>query len=367
MSNHSGLFERARAVDILEVARGAGLTPKQAGPGRWLVCCPVHQEKTASCFLHTSGKFANRVHCYGCGFDGDSVDFYGALYRISTLEAARVLAGDTGQTYEIIQRYQPEPVNELQETLTAAENGQTYADFLRWCRDSEPTAQKRAGLEYLTGRGLLADTLKAGAVRCVPDDQAARAFLHTIRDRAIQAGLLRSDGVYTLSGYPLLFPSLEPGTTQIMSIQGRAIGNPATGPKYKYLPGVKKYPYGGHTIRKTDKRVFVVEGVLDALAVVQCERAAAVALGGLSVPPQLPEMLAGRSVILTLDNDKAGAGSFDRIRAELGAGGLKVYPGKLPDGVKDAGEIVENSDLQKMIRINPTLGKMIQIFNAKII
>jgi DNA primase len=365
MMNKTNLFERARAADILEVARGAGLTPKRAGPGRFVVCCPVHQEKTASCHIQTSGKFANRAHCFGCGFDGDVIDFYGALYGLETIEAARVLAGETGQMYEVVKIHRAEPVDQLADQVRTMENAQTYADFLRWCRDSEPTEQKRAGLAYLTGRGFTLETLKAGAVRIVPDDQAARGYLHTIRDRAIQAGLLRSDGVYNLSGYPLLFPSIEPGTVLVRSIQGRAIGNPATGPKYKYLPGVKKYPYGGHTIRKTDKRVFVVEGALDALAVVQCEAAAALALGGLSLPDALPGMIAGRAVILTLDNDKAGAGAYEGLSANLRGHGLTVYAGKLPETVKDAGEMMEESTLNQMIKRNPVLGEMVRIFNAK--
>ena len=38
----------------------------------------------------------NRFHCFGCGADGDVIDFVSRLYGISSLEAAQKIASDFG-------------------------------------------------------------------------------------------------------------------------------------------------------------------------------------------------------------------------------------------------------------------------------
>ena len=59
-----------------------------------LACCPFHHDKTPSM------KLDRRYHCFGCGADGDVIDFAAALYGLGKKEAAVQLAQDFGLSYE---------------------------------------------------------------------------------------------------------------------------------------------------------------------------------------------------------------------------------------------------------------------------
>src|SRR5699024_8877875 len=55
-----------------------------------MACCPFHNDKTPSM------KLDRRYHCFGCGADGDVIDFATALYGLGKKEAAVQLAQDSG-------------------------------------------------------------------------------------------------------------------------------------------------------------------------------------------------------------------------------------------------------------------------------
>lgn len=55
-----------------------------------MACCPFHNDKTPSM------KLDRRYHCFGCGADGDVIDFAAALYGLGKKEAAVQLAQDFG-------------------------------------------------------------------------------------------------------------------------------------------------------------------------------------------------------------------------------------------------------------------------------
>ena len=59
-----------------------------------MACCPFHNDKTPSM------KLDQRYHCFGCGADGDVIDFAAALYGLGKKEAAVQLAQDFGLSYE---------------------------------------------------------------------------------------------------------------------------------------------------------------------------------------------------------------------------------------------------------------------------
>lgn len=58
------------------------------------VICPFHNDKNPSM------KVDKRFHCFGCGADGDVIDFVSKLYDISSLEGAKKLALDFGISYD---------------------------------------------------------------------------------------------------------------------------------------------------------------------------------------------------------------------------------------------------------------------------
>ena len=58
-----------------------------------MACCPFHNDKTPSM------KLDRRYHCFGCGADGDVIDFAATLYGLGKKEAAVQLAR-VGASYE---------------------------------------------------------------------------------------------------------------------------------------------------------------------------------------------------------------------------------------------------------------------------
>ena len=59
-----------------------------------MAVCPFHNDKNPSM------KLDMRFHCFGCGADGDAVDFVSRLYGLPSKEAAMKLADDFGLCYD---------------------------------------------------------------------------------------------------------------------------------------------------------------------------------------------------------------------------------------------------------------------------
>jgi len=59
-----------------------------------MACCPFHDDKNPSM------KVDQRYHCFGCGADGDVIDFTAKLFDLSPKEAAEKLAQDFGLIYD---------------------------------------------------------------------------------------------------------------------------------------------------------------------------------------------------------------------------------------------------------------------------
>ena len=78
------------AISVKQAAEHYGLKVSHNG----MACCPFHNDKTPSM------KLDKRFHCFGCGADGDVIDFVAALYGLGKKEAAAQLASDFGLAYE---------------------------------------------------------------------------------------------------------------------------------------------------------------------------------------------------------------------------------------------------------------------------
>ena len=59
-----------------------------------MACCPFHDDKNPSM------KVDQRFHCFGCGADGDVIDFTARLFDLAPKEAAEKLAQDFGLIYD---------------------------------------------------------------------------------------------------------------------------------------------------------------------------------------------------------------------------------------------------------------------------
>ena len=85
------VFEAVKqSVSTSDAAAFYGIEVKRNG----MACCPFHDDKNPSM------KVDQRFHCFGCGEDGDVIDFTAKLFDLSSKEAAEKLAQDFGLIYD---------------------------------------------------------------------------------------------------------------------------------------------------------------------------------------------------------------------------------------------------------------------------
>ena len=79
------MFEEIKdAVSTREAASFYGLNVGRGG----MVCCPFHNDK------HPSMKVDKRFHCFGCGADGDVINFVQQMFSLDAKQAAFKLIDD---------------------------------------------------------------------------------------------------------------------------------------------------------------------------------------------------------------------------------------------------------------------------------
>lgn len=87
-----------------------------------MAACPFHNDRTPSM------KVDKRFHCFGCGADGDVIDFVSRLYGISSLKAAQKTALDFGISYD------RKPVKtKSKKTVRQKSDAQIYAEAEQLC------------------------------------------------------------------------------------------------------------------------------------------------------------------------------------------------------------------------------------------
>ena len=79
------IYEKAKSlVTAREAAEHYGLTVNRYG----MALCPFHDDHKPSM------KLDDRFHCFGCGEDGDVIDFTAKLFQLTLREAAEKLIED---------------------------------------------------------------------------------------------------------------------------------------------------------------------------------------------------------------------------------------------------------------------------------
>ncbi len=85
------LFDAVKSsVTTRDAAESYGVSVNRAG----MACCIFHNDRTPSM------KVDERYHCFGCGADGDVIDFTARLFDLSLKEAAEKLAADFNISYD---------------------------------------------------------------------------------------------------------------------------------------------------------------------------------------------------------------------------------------------------------------------------
>lgn len=117
-----------------------------------MTCCPFHADRTPSM------KVDRRFHCFGCGADGDVIDFVYRLFDLPCREATVKLADDFGISYDNsrkrnIRPHVREPTAEQkyqkEETHCYRVLTEYFNLLLSWERKYAPDSRRKNGIRCL--------------------------------------------------------------------------------------------------------------------------------------------------------------------------------------------------------------------------
>lgn len=295
------LLNRLDIVDVIE----RYLPLKKAG-GNYVACCPFHNEKSPSFTVSQAKQF---YHCFGCGAHGTAISFVMEHLGLGFVEAVEELAGSAGmevpheRTNESSRRVAPD----LYEVMQVA---------TRYYRDQLKLSAR--AIEYLKGRGLSGEIAAKYAIGYAPDGwQNLSAAFPDYQSSALQeTGLVISgeEGKrYDRFRDRIMFPIVN-ARNQVIGFGGRVLDKGE--PKYLNSPETPLFEkghelYGLFQAQKAIRalrRVLVVEGYMDVVALAQHGVEYAVAtLGTATTPYHMQKLLRlADQVVFCFDGDKAG-------------------------------------------------------------
>jgi DNA primase len=331
-------------LEITEVV-GAYLPLKQAGRNL-KAPCPFHQEKTAS-FMVSPEK--GIYHCFGCSEGGDIFNFVMKMEGLDFRQAMEMLARKAGVELKA-KKGESQEINRLRNRLYSA-----HEQAVRYFQAS--LVQNKKALEYVVGkRKLNRQIITDFQIGYAPDSwEALTSFLTKQGFNAkelLQGGLAgQKEGrstIYDLFRGRIMFT--------ICDREGRPVG--FTGrvlddslPKYLNTPQTPLFDkstviFGLHlakeAIRQHDE-VVIVEGQMDVVASHQAGVKQVVATSGTALTIDHLRALSKltKNIKLAFDADRAGLAATERA-IEMGQKlGLTLRMVVLPDGIKDADELVQ--------------------------
>lgn len=325
--------------DIVSVI-GSYIRLKKTGSNH-MGLCPFHNEKTPSFSVSQSKQM---YHCFGCGVGGNVYTFIMEYENYTFVEALKFLAERAGinlpeQEYSVREKRQLNLKNRLMEINKEA------AKYYYYQLKSD---RGQASREYLLGRGLTEETIKAfglGFANRFSDDLYQYLKSLEYDDELLkQSGLVSFDevrGGHDKFWDRIMFPIMDVGN-RVVAFGGRVMGDGM--PKYLNSPETPIFDksrilYGLNRARRSrESYILICEGYMDVMALHQAGFTNAVAALGTAFTEAHGSLLKRytKEVLLTFDNDEAGVKAALRAIPILRDAGLSVKvinmePHKDPD------------------------------------
>lgn len=312
---------------IERVIASHGVKLHQRGE-RFVGCCPFHDEQHPSLVVYPSTR---SFFCFGCKAAGDVIDFVRRKEKVGFRRALELLreaaphgvptgAGNGGP------RPSESPLT-VDDRLILAGACDLYHEAL---------LRNERALHYLDRRGIAMPVVKQCRLG-YSDGQALKPFMRRHRfslRRASEMGLLRKDGNEALAGR-VVIPELRGGHCAWMV--GRALSER----RLKYLGLSLPKPILGYERVRGHRRVFVTEGAFDYLTGVSWNLPVCALLGTHVRAERLRFLERVPEVVLVFDNDDEGQHAARELADSLGDHARIL---RLPDGVKDLGELGASDD-----------------------
>lgn len=340
------LRERLTDARALAAALGLGVAPR-ATPRQAIALCPWHAERSPSCSIFRANDGTIAVRCHGCGETGDALGLIAQVRGIddfrATLRAAAEIANAPAMLDELAER----PIRDRHEGVS----DEDYHAIASYLLDACELRLAPDVASYLHGRGVYADA-DAACVRGLPRDgrPLVAALLATFERANLEsAGVLRpGHAALDWPAWCLLIPWRD-RFGQITCIQRRRLD--AGEPKYRFPRGrAPRASFGVDLLSAAleslgpDAEVVFTEGALDCVARRRVARhrgegAAVLGVYSASTPCRgLPlDLLAGRRVVLALDDDRAGEQACNALATALHGVAAELVRER-PQGAKDWGE-----------------------------
>jgi DNA primase len=345
MTLSPAFLDELRARTVLSGVISPSVKLLRAGR-EWKACCPFHNEKTPSFTVNDDKGF---YHCFGCGAHGDAIRFLTDHRGMQFMDAVKELAAKAGLDVPA-----PDPQARERAERTASLTD-VMAEVAKWYSDQLNGIAGANAREYLKRRGIDAATVQRFGLGLAPDSRTAlkRALEKLGEDRLIETGMLIQPEEGGKESYDRfrgrLMISIRDPRGRVIAFGGRILGEGE--PKYLNSPDTPLFDKG-RTLYNIDraspasraaKRVIVVEGYMDVIALDRAGIAEVVAPNGTAVTEaQLERMWRlDPSPILCFDGDAAGRKAA--IRAALRALPLiapdrtlrfvELPPGQDPDDV----------------------------------
>ena len=314
-------LDELRARTVLSAIIAPSVKLIRAGR-EFKACCPFHNEKTPSFTVNDDKHF---YHCFGCGAHGDAIRFLTDHRGLPFMDAVKELAAKAGMEVpapDPQSRERAERASSLTEVTAAAQ---------RWFADQLNGLNGAAARDYCQRRGIDAVVIARFGIGLAPDSRNAlkRALKDIGEDKLIETGMLIQPEETGKESYDrfrgrLMFP-VRDARGRVIAFGGRILGDGE--PKYLNSPDTPLFDKGrtlynldrAGPASRTAKRLIVVEGYMDVIALDRAGIAEVVAPNGTAVTEaQLERMWRlDPAPILCFDGDSAGKKAA--IRAALRA------------------------------------------------
>lgn len=278
---------------ISGVAAKAGVKLQRAG--RELKgCCPFHPDKSPSFTIYADDR---RFQCFGCGAEGDVLDFVQRAYGVKLLPAIEMLDG--GALREL----------EQQRVVATPKADWSKAALSIW--DSATAIQGTPAEAYLRSRGITMDlphTLRFARLR-YPQEQ--------IRRPALVAAVCTPEG--DLTGIQRTFLTEDGRKADVAEVKlslGRVAG-------------------GAIQLGAPVASLVVTEGLEDGLTLAQALGRSVWVSAGTSMLPRMELAEITRAVVIGADGDAPGETAANKAAHAFAAAGRKVRIMRPATGFKD--------------------------------
>ena len=310
------LLDRTDIVDVVD----SRVKLKRSGRN-YSACCPFHKEKTPSFSVAPDKQF---YYCFGCGAGGNAIGFLMELEHLSFPEAVEELARKAGMDV-------PKQEQNLSPAAIAAQQAKTQArnqayDLLEqanlyYQKQLRQHAHKHQAVDYLKARGLSGQIAQRFGIGFAPPGWQnlldAISTSEQTQTALINNGMAvkkeDSQRVYDFFRERIMFP-IRNIKGKVIAFGGRVLGDAK--PKYLNSPETDVFHkeqelYGLYEARQHErnlKRILVVEGYMDVVALAQHNINYAVATLGTSTSRYHLERIFKMvsEVIFCFDGDAAG-------------------------------------------------------------